>query len=110
MNIHSLYSNFKVGAALRSVYRHDFAGCVVENAAYPEGLCNEAGVRQAKEISIAANGTLLITPCGGCRQELAEFPHADTLVLEVNLSGQSLQRTTGELLSDSFNPDHFGSL
>ena len=119
VNAHAPYSNFKVGAAVRSVDGNDFVGCNVENAAYPQGLCAEAGAiaamiaagdRQVKEICIVADSTQLITPCGGCRQKLAEFSETDTVVLVANLSGQSLQRTVGELLPDSFNPDRLGPL
>ena len=119
LNAHAPYSNFLVGAAIEDDAGNIYVGCNVENAAYPQGLCAEAGAiaamiaagdRQVKEICIVADSTQLITPCGGCRQKLAEFSETDTVVLVANLSGQSLQRTVGELLPDSFNPDHLGPL
>ncbi|MGB0356514.1 MAG: cytidine deaminase, partial [Opitutales bacterium] len=76
------YSQFKVGAAIRSASGKIFIGCNVENAAYPEGVCAEAGAISAmiaggetkiSEICIVADTSQPIAPCGGCRQKLAEF-------------------------------------
>ena len=74
------YSRFLVGAALRTDAGDVFSGCNVENAAYPEGTCAEAGAiaamalaggRRVAELVVAGAG--LCTPCGGCRQKLREF-------------------------------------
>ena len=77
------YSKFPVGAALRAEDGTIHAGCNVENAAYPQGLCAEAGGdrrhgrgrRQAhrRNARSSAEGREVITPCGGCRQKLREF-------------------------------------
>ena len=78
-NAYAPYSSFKVGAALRTVSGKIYSGCNVENSAYPEGTCAEAGAIAAMisdgeieivEICIVADGTRPISPCGGCRQKL----------------------------------------
>ena len=82
LNAHAPYSGFKVGAALRVSSGKTFVGCNVENAAYPEGTCAEAGAiaamvaageSQIEEIFIVAGGSEPISPCGGCRQKISEF-------------------------------------
>jgi len=76
------YSNFLVGAAVRTVDGSVFAGCNVENVAYPEGTCAEAGAiaamiaageREIAEVYVVAGSPMPVSPCGGCRQKLAEF-------------------------------------
>ena len=77
------YSRFQVGAALRTEDGAVFAGCNVENAAFPEGTCAEAGAiaamvmgdgsRRIAEVVVAAEAKEPCTPCGGCRQKLREF-------------------------------------
>lgn len=105
------YSNFAVGAALRSGSGRIFSGANVENAAYPIGHCAEAsaiaamvvaGERSIEEVLIVASGDRLCTPCGGCRQRLAEFAGPD---LPVHLAGPEGHRQTltlGELLPHAF--------
>src|SRR5215470_4948759 len=86
-NAHAPYSRFRVGACLRTASGHLYAGCNVENSAYPVGQCAEAtavgamvcaGDRQIAEILVLTEGAELCSPCGRCRQQLAEFapPHA----------------------------------
>lgn len=109
------YSRFQVGAALRCegvVYQ----GCNVENAAYPQGNCAEAGAiaamvlgggRHIDEIVIVGGGEAPCTPCGGCRQRLREFAAIDLPIRIVNPQGDLLLETTlGALLPWSFGPDH----
>ena len=81
-NAYAPYSRFKVGAALRSQSGAVYSGCNVENAAYPEGFCAEAGAiaamalageRRIAEILVVGDGDALCTPCGGCRQRIREF-------------------------------------
>lgn len=113
------YSRFHVGAALRDEHGQIHVGCNVENAAYPQGSCAEAGAiagmimkgaRHISEIVIAGGGDQPCTPCGGCRQRIREFASPDARVTMVNPSGEVLLvRTLGELLPDSFGPDHLGS-
>ncbi|MBH9554262.1 cytidine deaminase [Inhella gelatinilytica] len=110
------YSNYRVGAALLGEDGRIFGGCNVENAAYPQGVCAEAGalsamvlagVRKAKGVLVVGDGQHLITPCGGCRQKLREFAQPeDFWVLAVNESGQQQQWTLEQLFPHSFSPDH----
>lgn len=83
------YSNFCVGAAILDNNDQIHAGCNVENAAYPLGVCAEAsaisnmvlfGGRNIKEIMLVSTGENLVTPCGGCRQKLKEFSDEKTQI------------------------------
>ena len=110
------YSNFLVGAAVRDEHGRIHAGCNVENAAYPQGLCAEAaalavmvlaGGRHCTEAAVAGAGASLVTPCGGCRQRLREFASDDTKIHIADETGRLRQTfTLGELLPASFGPDH----
>lgn len=112
---HAPYSKFKVGAAIRTATGKIFVGCNVENIAYPEGSCAEAGAisamiaggeKQIEEIIVVANSPVPVSPCGGCRQKIAEFSSADTSVLIAGLDGEVSRKTIGELLPDAFTISH----
>ena len=86
-NAYAPYSQFKVGAAILSSSGNFYSGCNVENISYPLGTCAEAGAIAAMinggdnkiaEILIYADSKALISPCGACRQRVAEFASADT--------------------------------
>jgi cytidine deaminase len=106
------YSGFRVGAVLRGMNGRLYAGCNVENAAYPLGTCAEVaaiammvadGERRIAEAVVMSEGENLITPCGGCRQHLREFADDAT---PIHLCGpQGVQRTVtlGELLPFPFS-------
>ena len=75
-NAHAPYSGFKVGAAIRTVEGHVHLGCNVENVAYPEGTCAEAGAiaamiaagdKRIAEVAVIADCPAPVPPCGGCR-------------------------------------------
>jgi cytidine deaminase len=109
------YSNFPVGAALRAASGTVYAGCNVENAAYPQGCCAEAsaisamvlgGDTKITEVAVAGKGEGLVTPCGGCRQRLREFAAADVLIHICGPQGLRRTVTLGELLPLSFGPDN----
>ncbi len=109
------YSRFKVGAAILSERGAVYAGCNVENAAYPVGTCAEAGaiaaMAAAGERNIAAvlvlgGGEALVTPCGGCRQRIREFARPDTPVHIAGPEGIRRSFTLDELLPFSFGPDN----
>ena len=111
------YSRFNVGAALRTPSGAIFAGCNVENAAYPEGACAEtgaisamalAGERRIEEILVIGDGEGLCTPCGGCRQRIREFADAATRVHVAGLAGLRASFALEELLPHSFGPGHLG--
>jgi len=107
------YSNYPVGAALRTKSGRLFTGVNVENAAYPTTICAERvavfkavseGEREFEVIAVVTdNGG---SPCGSCRQVLAEFG-LDTIVLIAEGTGKLIQMTTvGELLPNAFTPEH----
>jgi len=114
-NAHAPYSGFRVGAAIRSSDGRVFAGCNVENIAYPQGTCAEAGAiaamvaggaRRIAEVLVIADSTVPVSPCGGCRQKLAEFAGPGTPVTMAGLDGALFQTTLGELLPYAFHKDH----
>lgn len=114
-NAYAPYSGFKVGAALKTQTGRIFAGCNVENVAYPEGTCAEAGAIAAMvaageteiaEIVVVADSPEPVTPCGGCRQKLAEFCSGEMLVTMATLGGVTVTRTLKELLPGAFTPHH----
>ena len=108
------YSQFRVGAALLDDQGRIHAGCNVENAAYPQGVCAEAaalsamvlvGGKRLTAVLVLADGPRPVTPCGGCRQKLREFG-ADALpILAADPSGLRARFTLGELLPSSFGPE-----
>jgi cytidine deaminase len=111
-NAHAPYSGFKVGAALRCPDGRVFAGCNVENVAYPEGTCAEAGAiaamvaeggRAIAEVVVVADSAVPVTPSGGCRQKLAEFAPAETPVILAGLAGELTRTTVGALLPGAFD-------
>lgn len=111
------YSNFQVGAAIRAVSGRVYTGVNVENAAYPEGTCAEAGAIAAMiaggdtriaEVAVIADASGPVTPCGGCRQKLAEFAGADMRVTMANLKGETLVMTMAELLPGAFVKSRMG--
>ncbi len=112
------YSRFRVGAALRTPSGAVFAGCNVENAAYPQGACAEtgaissmvaAGERRIAEILVIGDGEGLCTPCGGCRQRIREFAAPDTPIHIAGPEGIRCRLTLGELLPHSFGPENLTS-
>jgi len=109
------YSNFKVGAAIRSKSGAIFTGCNVENVAYPEGTCAEAGAIAAmvaageteiSEALVIADSPLPVSPCGGCRQKLAEFGSGEMRVTMTTLAGKTEVLTMNQLLPGAFTHEH----
>lgn len=107
------YSGFKVGAAIRAASGRVYVGCNVENVAYPEGTCAEAGAIAAmvaggdteiSEILVIADCPTPVAPCGGCRQKIAEFAGPDAFVTMVTLDGETLTRRVPEILPGAFDP------
>lgn len=107
------YSHYPVGAALLTASGKVYDGVNIENAAYPTTICAERvavfkavseGERQFEAIAVVTdNGG---SPCGSCRQVLAEFG-VETVVLIVNAAGQLVQETSvDKLLPGAFLPGH----
>jgi cytidine deaminase len=116
-NAHAPYSRFRVGACLRTAGGRLYAGCNVENAAYPVGQCAEAtaigamvaaGDREIAEVVVLTERAEPCSPCGRCRQQLAEFARPDTRIHLCGPEGLRLTTTLGELLPMSFGPGSLG--
>ena len=114
-NAYAPYSRFKVGAALRTPSGAVHVGCNVENVAYPEGTCAEAGAiaamvaageTQLVEVAVIADSPTPVPPCGGCRQKLAEFASGDVPVLLATTDGAEMHTTVGDLLPGRFDAGH----
>ena len=110
------YSNYAVGSSLRTKSGRVFTGVNVENAAYPQTMCAERvaifkavseGEREFEVITVVTdNGG---SPCGGCRQVMAEFG-LDTIVLLADGTGRIVKEmTVRELLPEAFTPEHLKS-
>ena len=117
-NAYAPYSNFLVGAAILTPSGAGFSGCNVENVAYPEGTCAEAGAIAAmiaageREITAAyviAGSPTPVPPCGGCRQRLAEFAGADVAITMATTSGAQQTMRMSELLPGAFAASHMES-
>ncbi|MEX0346303.1 MAG: cytidine deaminase [Rhizobiaceae bacterium] len=111
---YSPYSAFPVGAALRTGDGRIFSGCNIENASYPEGWCAETtalshlimdGGGDVSEILVIAEKMPRVTPCGGCRQRLAEFAGPDTPLHLCDNNGVVETTTLGALLPLGFDGD-----
>jgi cytidine deaminase len=116
---HAPYSRYAVGAAILADDGKVYAGCNVENASFPEGWCAETtaighlvmgGARRIVRAVVVADridtaavaGGRFCTPCGGCRQRLAEFSGPDTEVFAADPAGASQRFTMAELLPAGF--------
>lgn len=115
-NAYCAYSQFSVGAALIDESGNLHVGCNVENAAYSNVSCAEAGAISAM---VAAGGTRIdriavvggasdepsraCTPCGGCRQRINEFADADTRIIVKDDDGDWRSYSMDELLPSSFH-------
>jgi cytidine deaminase len=112
---HAPYSRFKVGAAVLSTSGRIYAGCNVENAAYPVGTCAETGAiaamvsggeQRIAAILVMGEGEALVTPCGACRQRIREFADPETPVHVADLDDVRRTFRLEELLPFSFGPDN----
>jgi cytidine deaminase len=109
------YSQFQVGAAVLDEAGRIHAGCNVENAAYPQGTCAEAGAlaamvlaggRRVRAVAVVGEGAQPVTPCGGCRQKLREFAAPDVLVIVADGQRERARHTIDALLPASFGPEN----
>lgn len=109
------YSRFRVGAALLADDGAIYAGCNVENAAYPVGSCAEAGAISAmiagggtaiQALLVFGEGEALVTPCGACRQRIREFATPETPIAIAGPDGIRARFSLEALLPASFGPDN----
>jgi cytidine deaminase len=116
-NAYAPYSGFLVGAAVLDEHGRIHGGCNVGNAAYPEGMCAEAGAlsamvlaggRVARAVAVVGAGPRWVTPCGGCRQKLREFGAPDMQVLVANTERLHVTLRLEQLLPYSFGPENLG--
>lgn len=111
------YSNFSVGAAVRSRSGRVYRGCNIENASYGLSICAERvalfkaiseGDRNVERLAVVIDSSLqLATPCGACRQVMQEV-NRYMMVLRSNTAGHVIDQPLSELLADPFdfgNPD-----
>ncbi|MBV6395208.1 MAG: Cytidine deaminase [Anaerolineales bacterium] len=110
------YSHYRVGSALRTKGGRTYTGVNIESAAYPTTMCAERvaifkavseGEKEFEAISVVTdNGG---SPCGGCRQVMAEFG-LDTIVLIADGNGNLVKElTVAELLPEAFTPEHLNT-
>ncbi|WP_164730622.1 cytidine deaminase [Pelagibacterium montanilacus] len=111
---HAPYSGFSVGAAILADDGRIYAGCNVENAAYPLGNCAEpsaisamvmGGGHRIMRIYVTGPGQTPVTPCGGCRQRIREFGTPETVIVSHGVEGRPLEATLEQLLPHSFGPE-----
>ena len=109
---HAPYSKFPVGASLRTEDGRVFFGCNIEIASYPEGWCAEAtmlghyvmgGRGKITEICVVAEKMAKCTPCGGCRQRLAEFAGPDAKLYLCDTTGIIEETTLGAIFPRGFD-------
>lgn len=112
LNAHAPYSNFLVGAALLTTTGEMFSGCNVENASYGLTNCAErtaifsavaslGETMRIASIAVVTQQKVACSPCGACRQVIAEFSSAQTTILYQGTDGIKTV-TMAELLPDSF--------
>ncbi len=115
LRAHAPYSGFQVGAAIRGASGGVHLGCNVENVAYPQGTCAEAGAIAAMvaagetriaEVCVIADSPAPVPPCGGCRQKLSEFAGPEVRVIMATTRGKTLTMTMAELLPGAFTAAH----
>jgi len=113
------YSGFAVGAALRATSGAVFSGANVENASFGLTICAErsavvraiaAAEQSFDAIAVVADTPGVVTPCGACRQVLAEFATPGFVVVLANVAGAAETVPLAELLPRSFGRDSFGTL
>ena len=114
-NAYAPYSKFHVGAALLTEDGSVIAGCNIENASYPAGICAEraaigaavaAGHLRFRAVLISTEADTPTPPCGVCRQVLAEFG-TDLAVIARTTNGGEARWVLADLLPDPFTPASF---
>lgn len=110
------YSNFNVGACIKTPGGHYYSGTNVENASYGLSCCAEtsaiahmvmAGQKDIEVVLVVGTSSEICTPCGACRQRIAEFAEPDTLIHCCNQQGEVKTYTLRELLPHTFSAKNF---
>jgi cytidine deaminase len=105
------FSNFQVGAAVKTAAGKVYTGCNIESASYGLTVCAERvaiwkalseGERQFTELAVVADTETLTPPCGTCRQIIWEFARGVTIVF-ANLNGESEEFQIADLLPRAFD-------
>ena len=108
---HAPFSEFRVGAAVRTKSGRTFGGCNVENASYGLTICAERvavfkaiseGEREFEAIAVVTDTDTLTPPCGACRQIIWEFC-GDVPVILANLKGKVERESSAKLLPRPFD-------
>jgi cytidine deaminase len=111
---HAPYSRFPVGAAIRGDDGRIHAGANIEVVSFPEGWCAEttaishmvmAAAGRIVEVAVIAEKLAECTPCGGCRQRLAEFGTAETKIHLCDMNGVTKTVTLADLLPLAFETE-----
>jgi cytidine deaminase len=112
---HAPYSNFPVGAALRTEDGRIYSGCNIEVVSFPEGWCAETtaiahmvmdGGGKIAEIAVVAERLRACSPCGGCRQRIAEFARPETRIFLCDAAEGVIETVLmDELLPKAFPKD-----
>lgn len=113
-NAYVPYSHYAVGAAVLAESGRLYAGCNVENAAYPTGLCAErvaifkaVSEGERKFVALAVVTSNGGSPCGSCRQVFSEFADDDAVIVLAAVRGNRRKKfTMKQILPDRFGPEH----
>ncbi len=112
------YSSFPVAACVETPSGNLYAAVNVENACYNLGTCAETnaiaqmisqGETNISQILILTPTNIVTSPCGGCRQRIAEFAQADASVHLCSTNGKHEVHTIGELIPAAFGPNNMES-
>ena len=115
LNAYIPYSQYAVGACIKTSTGKYFAASNIENAAYGLTLCAEtvalgnmltAGERTITEVVVMAEGIKVCSPCGACRQRIREFAAPSILIHLCNTAGQRKPMSLAELLPEAFGPEN----
>ena len=111
---YATYSAYAVGAAVLARSGKVYAGCNIENAAYPTGICAErvaifkaVSEGQCDLVALAVVTSNAGSPCGACRQVFSEFAADDAVIVLAPVRGHKRKKfTMRQLLPDRFGPQH----